>query len=160
MIARIMMEEFGSALVRYPVDGVDIDVVGGGVGVGDNSGGSGAQVEQESGNWKGKLKNTQLTSPEELKGRILLKTKNLMLGKSDVISGGGMMTSSESEMDPSSSASESEIGLGRGLSRRGFYRQESDGSMKGKKKSGDGGDIVRGVSFSTIVMSDKMLNRE
>lgn len=156
MIARIMVEEFGSALVRYPIDGVDLDGVDCSCGGGSGSAGSGVdcscsggdQLQHEKRNWKGKRKIAQLPSPEELKGRILLKTKNLMLGKSDAtatISGVGVVTSSESEMDPSSSASESEIGLSRGLSKRGFYRQESDGSINGKKKkSGEGSDLVRG----------------
>lgn len=120
-----MIEEFGSALVRYPNDGPE----------------------------EGKGKIRQLPSPEELKGRILLKTKNLMLGGMKTIHGYGSgskgstsgVTSSESDIDlePSSSASESDGGIG--IFGRGLYRRDSERKGAGKKKSGEGsGDLVRG----------------
>jgi phosphatidylinositol phospholipase C delta len=103
-IAKIMIEEFGSALVRYPHDGPDPE---------------------------GKI--TQLPSPEELKGRILLKTKNLLLKSGTDVRQDPGVTSSESDLDlnePSSSASESDGNW--------LYRRDSE------RKDGSG-DRVRGM---------------
>lgn len=65
MIAEIMIKEFGDSLVRVIVgpDGVATGIVG-------MNPGHGRKIEQ-------------LPSPEELKGKILLKTKNLNLMKSE-----------------------------------------------------------------------------
>jgi phosphatidylinositol phospholipase C delta len=110
-MAKIMIEEFGSALVRYPNDGPDPED-----------------------------RITQLPSPEELKGRILLKTKNLLLTSGTDVRQEPGVTSSESDFDlnePSSSASESDNGVGSWLYRRDSDRKHSDGS----------GDRVRGMLF-------------
>ncbi|KXN88956.1 1-phosphatidylinositol 4,5-bisphosphate phosphodiesterase eta-2 [Leucoagaricus sp. SymC.cos] len=120
--ARIMIEEFGSALVRYNLDGTEL---------GDLF--NPTSPSEES----GRVKITQLPSPEELKGRILLKTKNLMLGKSDSVHiPKTSVTSSESEVEPTSSASESDSRFGR------LYRRESERiGKKGKKNANINGDI-------------------
>lgn len=125
-IAKIMIEEFGSALVRYPHDGPE----------------AGAGI-------------TQLPSPEELKGRILLKTKNLLLTsgidrRHDSMSSMSGVTSSESDMDfePSSSASESDGGIGNWLYRRDSDRKKNDGS----------GDLVRGTFLSFFVVLHRVDN--
>ncbi|KAH9474534.1 1-phosphatidylinositol 4,5-bisphosphate phosphodiesterase 1 [Psilocybe cubensis] len=75
MIAEIMLKEFGDSLVKVPVDAEGV-------------------IMRE--------KIEQLPSPEELKGKILLKAKNFNLLKSDSDSDIGYYT------DPSSSASDSE----------------------------------------------------
>lgn len=132
-----MIEEFGDALVRYPNDGPDLDDI--------TPPSPNAMAFSSEGNWKGKCKITELPSPEELKGRILLKTKNLMLGKSDSVHvSKGSVTSSESDLDPSGSASESEPGIAAIF---GLYRRESERGRERKKRSGEGsgGDVVRGM---------------
>ncbi|KAF9558976.1 PLC-like phosphodiesterase [Agrocybe pediades] len=75
LIAQIMTEEFGDALVRVPVD----------------ADGPREKIEQ-------------LPSPDELKGKILLKAKNFNLLRVDSLDSDG----SGSFTDPSSSASESD----------------------------------------------------
>lgn len=153
MIARIMVEEFGSALVRYPIDGPDLPTQSQSQSQMNADGSEDDGVLVREGNWKGKGKITQLPSPEGLKGRILLKTKNLMLGKADPVAGGSVsVTSSESDLEPSSSASESEVGM---LS-RGLYGLERE-RKGGKKRSGEGGgDIVRGAytNFLCVLCAD------
>ncbi|KAF5345075.1 hypothetical protein D9756_011158 [Leucocoprinus leucothites] len=138
LMAKIMIEEFGDALVRYPIDGPNLDDIM----TPTHASATGGAGE---GNWLGKGKITQLPSPEELKGRILLKTKNLMLGKSDSLPLSRAVTSSESEVEPSGSTSESDTafnGVAGMLSRSLSERIGRKGSKK-KKSSGEGSDIVR-----------------
>ncbi|KXN81156.1 1-phosphatidylinositol 4,5-bisphosphate phosphodiesterase eta-1, partial [Leucoagaricus sp. SymC.cos] len=136
--ARIMIEEFCSALVRYNLDGTELGYVF-----------NPTSSSEES----GRMKITQLPSPEELKGRILLKTKNLMLGNSDSMHiSKTSVTSSESEVEPTSSASESNSRFG------GLYRRESERiGKKGKKNADSSGDIfTEGLIKGTTSMLQRV----
>ncbi|KXN88958.1 1-phosphatidylinositol 4,5-bisphosphate phosphodiesterase delta-4, partial [Leucoagaricus sp. SymC.cos] len=120
--ARIMIEEFCSALVRYNLDGTELGYVF-----------NPTSPSEES----GRMKIIRLPSPEELKGRILFKTENLMLGNSDSMHiSKTSVTSSEPEVEPTSSASESNNRFG------GLYRRECERiGKKGKKNADSSGDI-------------------
>ncbi|KDR75207.1 hypothetical protein GALMADRAFT_157070 [Galerina marginata CBS 339.88] len=77
MIAEIMIKEFGDSLIRIPVDNGSSTIVR-------------ERIEQ-------------LPSPEDLKGKILLKAKNRNLARADSVE-----SDRTSSTDPSSSASDSD----------------------------------------------------
>ncbi|KAJ3557189.1 hypothetical protein NP233_g11804 [Leucocoprinus birnbaumii] len=144
LMARIMVEEFGDALVRYPIDGPDLyDVMTPTVAPSTFAGGF-----SEGGSWEGKGKITQLPSPDDLKGRILLKTKNLNLVKSNSRSTSRRRTaplSSESDVEALGSASESDTGFSgvAGILNRGLSERMGRKGSKKKKSSGESSDLVR-----------------
>lgn len=121
MIAEIMIKEFGDALVRAPVDP------------------EGGVRERE--------RIEQLLSPEELRGKILLKAKNLNLGRTETVDSdtGG---SSAYTTDPSS-FTDSDVFFD---STRGpgpeWTSTEEDATKKSRKQPSD--SIVKG-SFSSYL---------